>query len=130
MIIYFEDGRLDNEKIPFLKEKIESGECHIIEAGDGISVCLQTANKLLTMAHSSGTIIYTNCFALFSTRYAWNNKTNCPDIYIRSSITNEFTHIKKLTNRALTQSHILSKMYLAGEFDIKSKRYDAYLSTK
>lgn len=129
MIIFFEDGRLRMNDMPCSDWSKETGNSFTIDAQEGITACLITADNLLKL-NNPEIEIYTNCLELLHGKYAWNKKLGLPEIYIRSTINNEFTCITNLTNRELKEGHNFAKLYLAGEFDLKSKRYSAYLASK
>lgn len=115
MKIYFEDGTLQSNisaQTPFLG----SNSCYRIDAKDGVSACINTA-EYLRYCNNQNIEIYTNCLELFSNIYAWNYKFKVPEVYIRHKDSGEFVRIDNATNRELREHHNLAKMYLAGEFD-------------
>ena len=109
MKIYFEDGELLNyTRLSFLYD------C-AIDATKGVSANIAQLDQLREfMPHA---IIYTNSIFAFSNEYAWTEKLEVPEIYIRAGEHMVFTRIDKLTTRQLREGHNLAKMYVSGEFE-------------
>lgn len=104
MKIYFEDGELDNP--PFCD--------YAIDAAEGISANISKLDAIKEKVPDS--VIYTNSIFAFDNTYAWDNKLNRPEIYIRNS-SGEFKNITEFTGRQLKEGHNLAKLYIAGEFN-------------
>ena len=109
MKIYFEDGKLEEEKLLSFKPD------YTIDAGFGFSANV----KFLDVLSQDNTdyIIYTNSILAFDNRYAWNEELQAPEIYIRAGNDKLFTRIDELTERELREGHNLAKMYITGEFE-------------
>ena len=108
MKIYFEDGKLEDEKLlPITLD-------YIIDAGLGFSANVKFLDVL--SQSNPNCIIYTNSIFAFDNRYAWNEKLQAPEVYIRAGNDTLFTRVDKLTNRELREGHNLARMYIAGEF--------------
>lgn len=108
MKIYFEDGELRN--LTQLPEKPE----FTIDAGKGITNAIKELDLFSEI--NPACIIYTNSIAAFSNRYAWNDKLQVPEIYIRAGEDMLFTRIDNLTGRILREGLNLAHLYLGGEF--------------
>lgn len=115
MKIYFEDGELRHE-VSELTPFLCSNSCYIIDAGQGVSSCINDAEYFLSSMNPD-IKIYTNCLELFKNRYAWNKELGVPEVYIRHKDTREFIRIDEATPRLLREGHNLAHLYLAGEFD-------------
>ena len=109
MKIYFEDGTLMHPRL--IPAKID----FIVDATKGVSNNIETLDLFKERCPNS--TIYTNSIFAFSNEYAWNNKLNVPEIYIRSGDHMTFTRIDKLTDKELRYAHNLAKMYIAGAFN-------------
>ena len=107
MKIYFEDGKLLNfDKFPVIPD-------YIVEAGHGISNNMKLLDSIYNNNRNS--VTYTNSICALSNKYAWNDKLNLPEIYIRDN-QGKFKNITSFTNRELKQGHNIAKMYISGEF--------------
>ena len=115
MKIYFEDVKLVNTKL--LPKKPD----FVINAADGVNACINMLDNL--NKNRKDCVIYTNSIFAFSNRYAWNEKLQLPEIYIRDR-NGAFTNITQLTNRILREGHNLAKLYVGGEFQPLKKETD------
>lgn len=115
MKVYFEDGKLVNTKL--LPEKPD----FVIDAADGVNACINMLDNL--GENRKDCAVYTNSIFAFSNRYAWNEKLQLPEIYIRDK-NGVFTNITQFTNRALRGGHNLAKLYVGGEFQPLEKETD------
>ena len=104
MRIYFEDGRLDSP--PFCD--------YAIDAAEGVRANIYKLDAIKEKEPDA--VIYTN--SIFAFDYAWDNKLNRPEIYLRDS-SGEFKNITEFTGRLLKEGHNLAKLYIAGEFKRK-----------
>ncbi len=116
MKVYFEDGKLVNTKL--LPEKPD----FVIDAADGVSPCINMLDNL--GENRKDCVVYTNSIFAFSNRYAWNEKLQLPEIYIRDNEHGAFTNITNFTNRTLREGHNLAKLYVGGEFQPLEKETD------
>jgi len=109
MKIYFEDGQLRNlSQLPIKPD-------FILDASEGVNANI---NFLVSIGkRNPEAIIYTNSIFAFDNRYAWNEKLEVPEVYIRAGEYMLFTRIDALTDRLLREGHNLSKMYISGEFE-------------
>ena len=104
MKIYFEDGKLDNP--PFCD--------YTVNAIEGVMANISKLDAIKEKEPDA--VIYTNSIFAFDNKYAWDNKLNRPEIYIRDS-SGEFENITEFTGRQLNEGHNLARLYIAGEFD-------------
>ena len=119
MRIYFEDGPL----IVNYTMILPSEEPDImLDAAEGVSHCINVLDDLLR--NHKDCVIYTNSIFAFSNRYAWNEKLQLPEIYIRDNEHGVFTNITNFTNRILREGHNLAKLYVGGEFQPLEKETD------
>lgn len=118
MKVYFEDGPLNlNNTMILPSEKPD----FVIDAADGVNACINMLDNL--NKNRKDCVIYTNSIFAFSNRYAWNEKLQLPEIYIRDR-NGVFTNITQLTNRILREGHNLAKLYVGGEFQPLEKETD------
>ena len=112
--IYFDDGQISYyfSSLPFEPD-------YVVDASYGVTNNLNYLNTIgeLSKFKEKEFIVYTNSILALSNRYAWNEETNSPEIYIRRQHDKNFIHINELTNRELRQGHNIAKMYINGEFD-------------
>lgn len=119
MRIYFEDGPLIVNYTMILPPEEPDV---ILDAAEGASHCINVLDDLLK--NHKDCVIYTNSIFAFSNRYAWNEKLQLPEIYIRDNEHGVFTNITKFTNRTLREGHNLAKLYVGGEFQPLEKETD------
>lgn len=106
MIIYFEDGQLRSPaNLPFHCD-------HTIDAGEGYSYCecaLQWIDE-----NDPESAVYTNHLGALSNCFAWNQKENAPEIYMRRNGTNEFVRIDILAGCRIRRAQNVMALYRAG----------------
>lgn len=115
MKIYFEDGELNCiEDLPYYENIYIK-----VDAAKGFSHCkslLDTFNKNEDK-FKYPIVVYTNSLLALNNDYAWDDKYDVPEIYIRNKDKNEdFIRIDKLTKKTLRKAHNIMKMYIAGAF--------------
>ena len=117
MKIYFEDGELiSTPYLPFnnyYKIDAKYGPKHNRDRLDDFR------------ENNPDCIIYTNSLIALSNEYAWNEKLEVPEIYIRAGEYMCFARIDTLTERELRYAHNICKMYLAGSFDTTTPMADS-----
>ena len=118
MRIYFEDGPLIVNYTMILPPEEPDV---ILDAAEGASHCINVLDDLLR--NHKDCVIYTNSIFAFSNHYAWNEKLQLPEIYMRDR-NGVFTNITKFTNRILREGHNLAKLYVGGEFQPLEKETD------
>lgn len=114
MKIYFEDGELDciedlpNYEIIYIK----------VDAAKGFSHCKNILDKFKEneQIFNFPIAVYTNSLLALNNDYAWDDKFDVPEIYIRRNNSGNFIRIDKLTKKALRKAHNIMKMYIAGAF--------------
>lgn len=109
MRIYFEDGLLVN------LQDVSGGFIIKIDAAEGPRANQYSLN--CAKKYHPDAVIYTNSLIALSNDYAWNEKLEVPEIYIRAGEDMKFYRIDRLTERELRFAHNICKMYLAGAFD-------------
>ena len=111
--IYFEDSRLYNT------DTLSFEPDYVVDASLGVTHSLNYLNNLdeLSRMRNKDFILYTNSILALSNRYAWNEKTNSSEIYIRRWKDEDFININDLTNREIRYAHNIAKMYINGEFN-------------
>lgn len=108
MKVYFEDGKLvDVKQLPVVPD-------FVIDAADGVTACINLLDNL--DKYRRDCVVYTNSIFAFSNRYAWNEKLQLPEIFIRDNEHGLFTNITNFTKRELREGHNLAKLYVGGEF--------------
>lgn len=110
MKIYFEDGVLT------ATQHLKLGCKRTVNASTGYSNNVDVLNKW-KYEYPENDAIYTNSLAALSNHYCWNDELGIPELYIRSSKTNEFVRVDELTNRELRAEDDLLNLYLSGEFN-------------
>ena len=118
MRIYFEDGPLIVNYTMILPPEEPD---IMLDAAEGVSHCINVLDNLLR--NHKDCVIYTNSIFAFSNHYAWNEKLQLPEIYIRDR-NGIFTNITNFTNRILREGHNLAKLYVGGEFQPLEKETD------
>lgn len=108
MKVYFEDGKLVDVK------QLSVVPDFVIDAADGVTACINLLDNL--DKYRRDCVIYTNSIFAFSNRYAWNEKLQLPEIFIRDNEHGLFTNITNFTKRELREGHNLAKLYVGGEF--------------
>lgn len=108
MKIYFEDDELRHyTQLPFTADLV-------VQASRGVTQNIEELDRFME-CHPDATI-YTNSIFAFNNMYAWNERLQVPEVYIRAGEHMTFTRIDKLTQRELRRGHNLAHMYVAGEF--------------
>lgn len=107
MKIYFEDGPLTKDM-----NKLPPNLKHSIDASYGVTNNIRVLEDI-KKHEPVDTVVYTNDISALNNIYAWNNKLNCPNIYFRSCIDNEFHHINRIMGKVYKDDDI-AKLYVAG----------------
>lgn len=107
MRVYFEDGPLWSG---FTCDERINGN-------DGISKCIKSLDMLHMNEIDTGTkyAVYTNFPLALCCGYAWDDKNQRPDIFIRDS-SGVWRNVAELTNRTLRYGHNILNLYIGGEF--------------
>lgn len=110
MKIYFENGKLlSSHQLPF-KPSIK------IDAGKGLNDNIKDI-EFTKEALKEPCIVYTNQPLLLDNKYAWNEKEQISEIYIRAGEHCIFHRIDTLTEREIRFSHNILKMYINNAFE-------------
>ena len=112
--IYFEDSKISYyfSSLPFEPD-------YVVDASNGVTSNLKYLDSIEEMSRlrKKDFILYTNSILALSNKYAWNEKTNSSEIYIRRWKDEDFININDLTDREIRYAHNIAKMYINGEFD-------------
>lgn len=111
MIVYFEDGSINNKNMPV---NLESDVCFLVDAGMGFSDCRRMLRNI-DKNFSFDTKVYTNSLDAFSNTWCWDEEKKIPMIYVRNE-NDKWQLISELTEKELRRAHNLEKLYVGGMF--------------
>ena len=107
MKIYFEDGQLlPQSMLPFEFR-------HKVDASEGYSYC-ENALKWIRK-NDPNSVVYTNMVTALSNFYAWNDKLDTPEIYMRDN-SKKFVRIDELYGGKIRRFQGVMNMYRSGVF--------------